>query len=311
MRELSQAGQAAIIELSAKHGFSADAVLSMLHSVIAGNGGMAQFHHPEFGGSGQWMRGGMIMISDMFNSGMKSRIDDLCGDLATLVASQPDLVLSGSFQSQSQGAPSFQRGQQQSHGGSHSASSQGASLFVPSAAGPSGHWWGAELGAPAGTGAQNNVRYAWFPASRRLAIEVHGQVTIYDTLDHQIGGFSQQQSQGSSITFTSQHGAIELSSLPVVSGESAEGVSHQRNSTTQSAPPTHTSHLAPPPSMPEGAEIPPRPEAPRAATPEFAATSPGGVDIFAALEKLAELHGKGVLTDEEFAAKKTDLLGRI
>jgi uncharacterized repeat protein (TIGR03803 family) len=27
----------------------------------------AQFSHPEFGGSGQWMRGGMIMVSDMFN----------------------------------------------------------------------------------------------------------------------------------------------------------------------------------------------------------------------------------------------------
>ena len=34
----------------------------MLRAVRAGHGGMAQFNHPEFGGSGQWMRGGMTMV---------------------------------------------------------------------------------------------------------------------------------------------------------------------------------------------------------------------------------------------------------
>jgi hypothetical protein len=33
-------------------------------------------------------------------------------------------------------------------------------------------------------------------------------------------------------------------------------------------------------------------------------------DIFAALEKLGELHAKGILTDEEFASKKAELLSR-
>jgi hypothetical protein len=37
------------------------------------------------------------------------------------------------------------------------------------------------------------------------------------TLDHQIGGFSQQQGSGGSILFTSQFGTVNLSSLPVVS----------------------------------------------------------------------------------------------
>jgi hypothetical protein len=36
----------------------------MLVSMLAGRSGMAQFSHPEFGGSGQWMAGGAIMISD-------------------------------------------------------------------------------------------------------------------------------------------------------------------------------------------------------------------------------------------------------
>ena len=34
-------------------------------------------------------------------------------------------------------------------------------------------------------------------------------------------------------------------------------------------------------------------------------------DIFAKIERLAELRQKGILTDEEFAAKKTELLSRI
>ena len=42
-------------------------------------------------------------------------------------------------------------------------------------------------------------------------------MTIYDTLDHQIGGFSQQQGFGGSLTFSSQYGLVEVASLPVVS----------------------------------------------------------------------------------------------
>ncbi|MBK7424578.1 MAG: SHOCT domain-containing protein, partial [Propionivibrio sp.] len=92
-----------------------------------------------------------------------------------------------------------------------------ASLFVPPAPGTSGDWWPADLRWPNSTGAQNNVRYAYFAQARRLAIELNGRVTVYDTLDHQIGGFSQQQSYGGSISFNSQYGLIDVASLPVVS----------------------------------------------------------------------------------------------
>lgn len=34
-------------------------------------------------------------------------------------------------------------------------------------------------------------------------------------------------------------------------------------------------------------------------------------DIFSMLERLAELHKNGMLTDEEFATKKAELLARI
>ena len=103
MRPLSPAGQQAIQDLAQRHGFSPDAVRCMLEAVLHGHGSMAQFNHPEFGGSGQWMPGGMTMLSDMFNHTLKGRVEGLCDDLAHLVAHPPDLMHGGSFQSQSQG----------------------------------------------------------------------------------------------------------------------------------------------------------------------------------------------------------------
>ena len=182
MRQLSPAGQQTIDDIAQRHGFSPDAVMSMLDAVINGNGGMAQFSHNEFSGSGQWMRGGMIMVSDMFNGHLKGRIDALCNELSNLVANQPDLVRSGSFQSQSQGGGGYASSGQQQHsfgGGSSSSSSSSngfgaASLFVPAPP----DWWGTDLRWPDSTGAQNGVRYACFAQARRLAIEVNGRVTV-------------------------------------------------------------------------------------------------------------------------------------
>ena len=79
-------------------------------------------------------------------------------------------------------------------------------------------WWPAELGHPSTLGGQNDMRYAYFPSKRRLAIFEAGKVTLYDTADHQIGGVSQQQSGGgrSEVVFTSQHGKIPLAKLKVV-----------------------------------------------------------------------------------------------
>lgn len=77
MPSLTAQGQQLIQVLSARTGFSPDAVQQMLVAVLNGNGSMAQFSHPEFGGSGQWMRGGMLMIGDMFNQQLKGRVDSL------------------------------------------------------------------------------------------------------------------------------------------------------------------------------------------------------------------------------------------
>ena len=104
MTQLSPKGLRAVEEIAHRTGFSRDAVTSMLFSIVAGRGGMAQFSHPEFGGSGQWMAGGPIMISDMFNNALKARVDALCNELSALIRSEPDFAAADSFQLQSQGA---------------------------------------------------------------------------------------------------------------------------------------------------------------------------------------------------------------
>jgi hypothetical protein len=281
MKQLTPQGQQIINNIAQRYNFSPDAVFSMLLSVINGNGSMAQFNHPEFGGSGQWMKGGMIMLGDMFNNGLKNSVGGLCQELANLIANQPDLIQSGSFQSQSQG------NQQQSNFGGNqqqnNTSSTGAvSLFVPPPAGSSANWWPAGLQFPNSTGAQNNVRYAYFATIRRLAIEVNGQVTLYDTLDHQIGGFSQQQSVGGSITFTSQYGLVDVKTLPIISIDNVL--------------------------------VQPQPSQPAPSFQEDVVNAPftnQESDVFGAIEKLAALKDKGILTDTEYSTKKAELLARL
>ena len=197
---------------------------TLLAALAAGHGTAAQFSHPELGGMGQWSQGGMLMIGDMFNNALKYRVDQLCTELAGVVRSQGWAVPAASqTQSQSPGA-GFQ-GQSQGGGGfqgqSQGGAGAGVSLFVPGAGSP-GSWWPAGLGAPSSVGAQNDIRYACFPAARRLAIQLGGgEVRVFDTLDHQISGFSQQQGGDASLTFTSQRGLVRVADLPRVGAPAA------------------------------------------------------------------------------------------
>jgi putative oligomerization/nucleic acid binding protein len=63
---------------------------------------------------------------------------------------------------------------------------------------------------------------------------------------------------------------------------------------------------------PEPASGPARQFAPQTQAPEPASGASGDpAAIVAAIESLAGLHQRGVLSDEEFAAKKAELLGRL
>src|SRR5712691_11654566 len=254
--QLTTQGSQIIEDIARRHLVSVDAVMTMLRALVNGGGTMAQFSHPEFGGSGQWMQGGMTMVGDMFNNNLKAQVDNLCYELAGVLANHPLFVPPTQSQAQSQGG-------------------YGAvSLFVDNTL---GQWWPADLGVPSSTGTQNNLRYAIFPATRRLAIDLNGQVTVYDTLDHQIGGVGQQQGSGASFTFTSQYGLVPVTNLPIIRGN------------------------APPPVY----------EQPANTAPVYATGNTAEGDIFAKIERLAELHQKGILSDAEFASKKAELLTRI
>jgi len=257
MNQLSPQGQKIIEEIAQRYSVSSQAVMTLLDALIAGHGTMAQFSHPELGGMGQWSRGGMIMVGDMFNNALKAKVDGLCTELSDLLSREPTLM----------------------HRPSEAAQGD-VSLLVPATGGHAGFWWGADLGQAASTGSQNNIRYAYFPATRRLALAIGDQVALYDTEDHAITGVSQQQSGDASLTFTSQRGLVRVADLRRVTHEGS----------AEKPAPKH------------GKDPGPDPSAGSAATPD---------DIFSKLERLSELHTRGIISGEEFAAKKADLLGRI
>src|SRR5438045_372673 len=69
-------------DLAARTGLSEPALRVLWEALRRGRGAQAQFDHPELGGMGQWQRGGMIMIGDMFNSALAARVAAACALLA-------------------------------------------------------------------------------------------------------------------------------------------------------------------------------------------------------------------------------------
>ena len=255
---LTSAGENAVSELAGKYGVSTEAVRAMLDAVNAGRGSMAQFNISELGGGGQWMRGGMTMVGNMFDHGLKARVDGLCRDLSDVLANN-------------QVYPP-----------------------APSGGSRSGSWWPSELGTPSSTGGQNGSQYAYFPISRRLAVLADGRLSVYDTLDHSIGGVQQQQGSGpGSLEFTSQFGTFTAASLPLVDPGAQGGP-------------------APGPQQPAPQQPAPQQPASGGSGPQRDGSSSMSLDeITTAIEALASLHSKGILTDSEFDTKKAQLLERI
>lgn len=243
-----------LTNIANKYGVSLNTTTDLTHALMRSGGSMAQFNIFELGGGGQWMQGGMTMVGDMFNHNLKALVDGLCIDISNLIY-------------------------------------QGAVQYVPipqSNNNPEGNqfggnWWG-DLGSPNSTGSQNNMNYAVFNQISRLAIQLNGQVTVYDTLDHQIGGVGQQQGGGDAVSFSSQYGNVDLYALPIISGKDSRSTPlEERVSDNQIIEQSN----------------------PIESDPHFEE------DIFVKIEKLASLKDKGILSNDEFEAKKTDLLNRL
>ncbi len=270
-RQLTSDGNRVIQDLAQRYHVSADAVRSLLFALSEGGGTLAQFSHPELGGNGQWMSGGMTMVGDMFNYSLKATVNGLCSELSSLLGSRQLFV-------------------------PLPAQSAGAAFIAPG-----NSWWPAELGNPSSSGGQNDARYAYFPQRQRLAILQNGRLTVYDTLNHHIQGVQQQQGNAlGSLTFSSQFGTFTVDSLPIAGSKAsaatpAASASHSPQEPSPFAPGSRTVAFAPPANTP--------------------APSPAGGssqdDILKALERLGDLHQKGILTDDEFKAKKAELLSRL
>ncbi|MGJ8572728.1 MAG: SHOCT domain-containing protein [Hoeflea sp.] len=302
MTQLTEDGRKALAEIASRRDVSPEAVEHVAMALMAGHGTQAQFNHPDLGGMGQWSLGGMTMVGDMFNNSLKAKVDAICSDVAQLMR-QSDLLR----------APSQSSSQSQSQG-------DAVSLFV--GAGSTGNWWPTDLGHAASTGAQNQMRYAWFPDTARLAVDAgDGRVRVYDTADHRIGGFSQQQSGGQSLSFTSQYGLVKLADLHEVDLEQSGGAG-TRSVSEKSAPALSdallkaaTGSLAAEPSPADKDPAPSefeqtQPDTQRSET--LPASAPvEEADIFAKIERLAALHSKGILSDQEYQSKKAELLARI
>ncbi|TPE49752.1 SHOCT domain-containing protein [Amaricoccus solimangrovi] len=279
MQTLTEHGREIARAAAERHGVSAQAAAELLRALALGGGAQAQFSHPELGGMGQWSRGGMLMIGDMFNNALKARVDALANDLAGELA-HGDVL----------------------------RQPEGASV-------PGGQGWPAEFGAPASSGAQNDMRYAFFPETRRLAIVRHGAMEVYDSGEHRITGVGQQQGGDQSISFSTAEGPVRLHDLRRLDapGAGASPSEPVRGDLTTPAPgkapePAPEAARAPAPPAPSAVPSAAPAEAPPAAAPRSAG---GQGDVFDALERLADLRNRGILTEEEFAAKKKDLLARL
>lgn len=264
MQKLTAAGESLVNDISNRYRLSRDAVIHMLIAVNNGGGTMAQFNCPELGGGGQWMRGGMTMVGDMFNNGLKSTVDNLCSELSAALVNMQVFP------------------------------------FVPAGTPGSHQWWPNQYGQPFSSGAQNNIRYAIFPG--KLAVEYNGQVTVYDTLNHNIGGVSQQQGGDTSLTFSSQFGTVSVNQLPIISGPGT------------GTPPVRTNFAEPP--REQGFNNPPANNAHSSnsqqmpgnnQTPNYSSTD----EIINLIDKLAKLRDSGALTEQDFNTKKAELLARI
>jgi hypothetical protein len=189
MSQITDKGRAAVREIAARNQVSEETVMALLHALQRGHGTAAQFNIDELGGMGQWSRGGMTQVGDMFNDGLKRKVGEICAELSKLLDRREAFD---------------EANEPQEHSPDGSAKPKGGGT----------HWWPDELGSPSSTGGQNDAQYALFPGKRRLAVKQGERVSVYDSGEHDISGFSQAQGGGAqTLTFSSQHGRVSTADL--------------------------------------------------------------------------------------------------
>jgi hypothetical protein len=87
---------------------------------------------------------------------------------------------------------------------------------VPTHLATSNSCWPPEFGPASTSGSSEELRYAYFPKNRRLAVESDGSLMIYDIGDYQFRGLLQAQSAGGAITIMTQRGRMRLSDFATI-----------------------------------------------------------------------------------------------
>lgn len=250
MPESSAARDRQLAELAAYYGFGDEAVAQLWRAVSDGGGDMASFDHPEFLGPGQWMRGGLILITDPADRVLKNRIDSLCNALSRALREDR--------------APAV--GQRRLNAEARAWDTPGNLRRA---------WWPGSMGDPDAAADTGALAYAYFDRPRLLAIRRDDTVTWYDTGVHRITGIAYDDGRNETLVMTSTIAEVPLNKLtPQVGASDTRGT---QVDTRNEAPPIR----------------------------------PKSEDILDAIARLAELYRQGALTENEFAAKKRELLARL
>ncbi len=202
LTSFAQNSNANLETLAQKHGFSIGAV-QMLNNAFSQSRSLnqVQFNISEFGGMGSWMKGGMMMIGDMFNQNLKLRVGSLCEELSQLRQNShgDNVTLNCESCQKNNFAFTQPMPSPQPMNFMQPMNSMQPMNFAPFEAGVTS------------SGQSNNVSYKYYGQEKKLVITLNGSQT-YTYLDiPSISGVSSSQSsvdgiQKTKITFSTQEG---------------------------------------------------------------------------------------------------------
>lgn len=151
-----------------------------------------EFEIAELGGKGSWSPGHVTGAPGADHS-LRMRIDGLCSELAAMIRGI-DSSATQALSADPHAAPVGSR--------------------LDLAAGES--WWPASFGTPQASGEQAGVRFAFFPAHKRLLVQKGAHIEVFETGELAIKGVADEQVRPSSVTFDSDRGAVGLDELKCV-----------------------------------------------------------------------------------------------
>jgi len=176
------------MRLAERYNVSVDAVYNLAEALQCGEGRMAQFNHRDLGGAGQWMPG-MVMVGDVFNNQLKTKVNALCENLLRVLSETPTRPMEPIT------PPGFEWGNYDD----------------------GRRWWPEQLGRPDASGGQNRVKFAFFRAKNRLLVNQNGHFLAYDTSGYLVNGVSQRQRNGiEEIKLSTTSGIIDVNILKIV-----------------------------------------------------------------------------------------------